>query len=99
MVLLLRKRGGNIMKVLNNRVAIVTGGAQGIGAAYCNGLANEGARIVIADTSDGSALAQSICNNGGKAIYIEADVSCEEDNQRMAKNTICLLYTSDAADE
>ena len=76
------------MKVLNNRAAIVTGGAQGIGAAYCNGLANEGAHIVIADTSDGSALAQSICNNGGKAIYIEADVSCEEDNQRIAENTI-----------
>jgi len=76
------------MKVLENRVAIVTGGAQGIGAAYCNGLANEGAKIVIADTSDGSALTQSICNNGGEAIYIKSDISREEDNQRMAEKTI-----------
>jgi len=76
------------MKVLEDRVAIVTGGAQGIGAAYCNGLANEGAKLVIADTYDGSALAQSICNNGGEAIYIKSDVSREEDNQRMAEKTI-----------
>ncbi len=76
------------MPILKDRVAIVTGGAQGIGAAYCMGLANEGAKIVIADIADGSALAQSICDNGGQAIYIKSDVSREEDNQRMAEIAI-----------
>jgi NAD(P)-dependent dehydrogenase (short-subunit alcohol dehydrogenase family) len=34
---------------LKDKVAIVTGGADGIGAAYCRGFADEGAKIVIAD--------------------------------------------------
>ena len=34
---------------LDNRVIIVTGGALGIGKAYCQGLAGEGAKVVVAD--------------------------------------------------
>ena len=34
---------------LDDRVIIVTGGAQGIGLAYCKGLAAEGAKVVVAD--------------------------------------------------
>ena len=36
---------------LDDRVIIVTGGAHGIGRAYCLGLANEGAKVVVADVS------------------------------------------------
>jgi NAD(P)-dependent dehydrogenase (short-subunit alcohol dehydrogenase family) len=38
-----------IVARLEGRVIIVTGGAQGIGKAYCEGLAREGARVVVAD--------------------------------------------------
>ena len=37
------------MARLQDRVIIVTGGAHGIGRAYCEGLAREGARVVVAD--------------------------------------------------
>ena len=37
---------------LEDRVIIVTGGAHGIGRAYCEGLAREGARVVVADIDD-----------------------------------------------
>ena len=37
------------MGLLDEKVAIVTGGARGIGRAYCHGLAREGAAVVVAD--------------------------------------------------
>ncbi|WP_277600536.1 SDR family NAD(P)-dependent oxidoreductase [Pseudoalteromonas sp. Xi13] len=40
------------MKRLNNKVALVTGAAQGIGAAYAKGLAQQGAKVVLADLAD-----------------------------------------------
>src|SRR5437764_11721156 len=41
--------------MLDNKVAIVTGGGRGIGARYCRGLAAEGARVVVADIEAGGA--------------------------------------------
>jgi NAD(P)-dependent dehydrogenase (short-subunit alcohol dehydrogenase family) len=58
------------MGALDGKIAIVTGGAQGIGAAIAAGLAGEGAEVVVADLEP---------PEGG----IEADVSSEEDVQRM----------------
>ncbi len=43
---------------LEGRVAIVTGGARHIGAAYCRRLAEEGAAVVIADILDGEPVAR-----------------------------------------
>ena len=40
------------MARLDGRVIIVTGGAQGIGKAYCQGLAREGAKVVVADIDE-----------------------------------------------
>ena len=45
------------MARLDGRVAIVTGGAKGIGRYYAQTLAAEGARVMIADIADGSDLA------------------------------------------
>ena len=62
---------------LDGRVAIVTGGAQGIGAAYCKGLAAEGARVVVADLVPGNDVVGIIEQAGGAAIAVEADVTIE----------------------
>ena len=48
------------MDRLNERVAIVTGGARGLGAKFANSLADEGAKVIIADVLDGSAVATDI---------------------------------------
>ncbi len=68
---------------LDGRVAIVTGGAQGIGAAYCKRLAEEGARVVVADIVPGDAVAGVIRQAGGEAIYVETDVTDEQANLDM----------------
>ena len=57
---------------VDGKVAIVTGGAQGIGAVYAKALAAEGANVAVADILDGSALAAEI---GDAARFIETDIS------------------------
>ncbi len=65
------------MPRLENRVAIITGGAQGIGAAYARGFAAEGAKIVIADVASAEALIAEITAAGGTAIATRTDVTDE----------------------
>jgi len=55
---------------------IVTGGASGLGAATATRLAAAGARVVLADVGDGSALAREI---GASARYLKTDVTSEND--------------------
>jgi len=59
---------------LDGKVAIVTGGASGIGAATCRRFVEEGARVVVADVSDeaGSAFAREL---GGAAAFRHTDVA------------------------
>ena len=73
---------------LSGKVAIVTGGARHIGAAYCRRLAAEGAAVVIADVLDGESVVEDIASSGGKAIALKVDVSQEEDTARMAVETV-----------
>jgi NAD(P)-dependent dehydrogenase (short-subunit alcohol dehydrogenase family) len=73
---------------LAGKVAIVTGGARHIGAAYCRKLAEEGASVVIADILDGAAVAAEIKAKGGKAMSLNIDVSKEEDTNRMAAEAV-----------
>ena len=73
---------------LDNKVAIVTGGARNIGAVYAKALAAEGARVVIADVLDGSGATTDIHQAGGRAIAVEVDVSREDDTLRMAEATL-----------
>lgn len=70
---------------LKDRVAIITGAAQGIGAAFAVGFAKEGAKIVVADIGDGSKTVQKIKDGGGDAIYVKTDVNQEEACVAMAK--------------
>jgi len=69
---------------LAGKVAIVTGGAMGIGYAICEALAAQGASIVIADLKGGAAAADKLRAKGHKVAHVDADVSSEDDTQRMA---------------
>ena len=51
------------MARLKDKVAIITGAAQGIGAEYAREMAKEGAKIVIADIDNGEKLENEIINN------------------------------------
>lgn len=73
------------MQKLKDRVAIVTGGAQGIGAAYARAMAAEGARVAIADILDGTAVARDIEANGGRAMAVQVNVADEASVQAMAE--------------
>jgi len=78
------------MKRLEEKVAIVTGGASGLGKTFCLALAEHGAKLVIADIKEKEAqqTAGEIQTKGGKAIVIKTDVTSEEATLAMAKETI-----------
>jgi NAD(P)-dependent dehydrogenase (short-subunit alcohol dehydrogenase family) len=69
---------------LDGKVAIVTGGAQGIGRAIAGGLAHEGARIVVADLQHAEEAADGYADGVGLTV----DVSSEEDVARMVRDTV-----------
>ena len=62
---------------LDGRVALITGAAQGIGAAFAKGLAEEGAKVAIADLDSGQTVVDIIKQAGGEAIDVPTDVSDE----------------------
>ena len=72
---------------LEGRVAVVTGAAQGIGAACARAMAAEGARVVVADVNDeaGAALARAIADAGRQARFCRADVSAAADAERLVR--------------
>jgi NAD(P)-dependent dehydrogenase (short-subunit alcohol dehydrogenase family) len=63
------------MARLTDRSIIVTGAAQGIGAAYAKALAAEGARVCVCDVSDPRSVADEIRAAGGQAIAAVTDVT------------------------
>ncbi|HLW17949.1 MAG TPA: SDR family oxidoreductase [Actinomycetota bacterium] len=74
------------MHRFEDKVAIVTGAARGIGEAYARSLAGEGARVVLADLDDegASKVAASIEADGGIAAATKVDVSDPESTKAMA---------------
>ena len=78
------------MARLNGRVALVTGGAKGIGQHYSQALAAEGARVAIADIADGSDLAAEIASRHGSNSAMSAvfDVSDESQVKALVAKTI-----------
>ncbi|MEZ0341578.1 SDR family NAD(P)-dependent oxidoreductase [Mycobacterium sp. pV006] len=65
------------------RVAVVTGGASGLGAAICAGLAEDGHRVAVLDLEHAAAeeVAQRIRERGGDALAVGVDVADEESVQ------------------
>jgi len=70
---------------LKDKVAVITGAAQGIGAAFAVGYAKEGAKIVIADILDGNEAVQAVEKAGSEAIYVKTDVTKQDECDAMAK--------------
>jgi meso-butanediol dehydrogenase/(S,S)-butanediol dehydrogenase/diacetyl reductase len=75
----------------SGKVAIITGGASGIGAATARRLHGEGASVLIADVDDalGEALAQTL--DDGRALYRHVDVSSWEDVAGMVDGAVAAL--------
>lgn len=78
------------MTVLHDRVAIITGGANGIGRAIATRFAAEGARVMVSDmdTAHGEALVATITASGGDAVFVHADVSVDRDVQMLFRRTL-----------
>jgi len=78
------------MGILDDKVAIVTGGSSGLGKAYCLRLAREGARVVVADIlgKEAEEVVDEIKAEGGQAIAVKTDVTSEEETVRMAEETV-----------
>lgn len=75
---------------LSGRVALITGGASGIGRATAYLFAREGAAVAIADVDSqaGSSVADEIARAGGRAIFESADVTRAGDCRRLVERTM-----------
>jgi NAD(P)-dependent dehydrogenase (short-subunit alcohol dehydrogenase family) len=72
---------------LKDKVAIVTGGGRGIGAAFCEALTSAGAKVVVADVLDGTPVVERIESLQGRAIYCRADVTSKASIEAMVAET------------
>ena len=78
-------------KVLQDRVAVVTGGAQGLGEALCLRLAREGAHVVVADLNLEGAervAAQIAAQTGRRALAVKVDVTDEAQVAAMVARAV-----------
>ncbi len=74
---------------LQGKVALISGGARGIGAAHARLFAKEGAEVVIGDLLDeGNMVAAEIQQAGGKARFVRLDVSNEDDWRRAIAEAV-----------
>ncbi len=71
---------------LQDKVAIITGAGQGIGRAYANRFAREGAKVAIAEINEeiGRRTEEEVNKAGSQALYVKTDVSREESCREMA---------------
>jgi dihydroanticapsin dehydrogenase len=78
------------MPRLKDKVAVVTGGGEGIGKATCLRLFEEGAAVVVAEINDetGRATADEITGAGGHALFVHTDVSDEVSVRQMVTEAV-----------
>jgi NAD(P)-dependent dehydrogenase (short-subunit alcohol dehydrogenase family) len=84
---------------LEGKAALVTGGAAGIGKAAALAFAAEGARIAICDlkVERGEELVRAIEREGGRAIFVQADVSRPDDVEKLIAATVKAFGRLDCA--
>ena len=75
---------------MEGKIALVSGGAGGIGSAICRLFAAEGARVTVADIDSGRGerVVEKIAEAGGEAFYVDLDVTKEEDWERAVAATV-----------
>jgi glucose 1-dehydrogenase len=75
---------------LSQRVAVITGAAQGIGAACARAFAAEGAHVVVSDVNEvgGTSLVREIAAAGGMAVFCRADVGEKHDAERLVAHAV-----------
>jgi len=85
------------MKRLENKVAIVTGGARGIGKAAVLRFAEEGAAVAIWDVNEelGNSLVTSLMNEGKQALFVKVDVTDFNSTTEAAAKTMEIFGTID----
>lgn len=71
--------------MLNNKIAIVTGSAMGIGKGIADILINEGAKVVFSDINGDNSL---VAEYGDKAIFVKCDVAKVEEVDNLIKQTV-----------
>ena len=80
---------------LKEKVAIVTGSARGLGKGIAVKLADEGAKVVIADMAGAEETAKEICDNGGTATAFQVNVAKQDEVQALVKYAIDTYGTLD----
>ena len=81
-------------KRLEGKVALVTGGSRGIGAAIAKRLASDGAMVAITYTKGADAagsVVEAIKNSGGKAIAVQADATAADQVNFAIDKTVAAL--------
>ena len=78
------------MKQLENKVALITGAASGIGKATALLFAEEGAKVVVSDINeeDGHRTVKQIEDDGGHAFFVKADTGKAEDVRQLVQKTV-----------
>ncbi len=80
---------------LKDKVVIITGAGQGLGAAYAPKLAEEGAKVVIVEINEekARAVAKEITLRGYEASVLQTDVTNEESTQALARQVVVWLIS------
>src|SRR5688572_25910766 len=78
------------MKLLENKVAIITGAGSGIGKATAELFAREGAKVVVSDINEknGRIAEEEIRKSGGEAFFVQADSSSAQDNEALVQQAL-----------
>ena len=78
------------MSKLQDKIVVITGGISGIGKASAELFASEGAKLVLVDVNEdeGQKVASELASKGHEAIFIQADVTSEEDAKNVFAETI-----------